>query len=171
MSINLSPLQLQQDGFSAFLMNVCRKNGIAEHRLILEVTESLSIERNSRALLTLKLLRNAGFRIALDDFGTGYSSLSMMKSFRFDRLKLDQSLIADLERDPTAKAVFDAAVTMALKVGAQVVAEGISEEGLVAPVSVAGCTHVQGFHFSRPMEAACVSAYYERRRKRAQAAA
>jgi predicted signal transduction protein with EAL and GGDEF domain len=79
MSINLSPLQLQQEGFVGFLMDSCRRNGIAPHRLFLEVTESLSIERNTRALMTLNLLRNAGFRIALDDFGTGYSSLCMMR--------------------------------------------------------------------------------------------
>jgi diguanylate cyclase (GGDEF)-like protein len=160
MSINLSPLQLQQEGFVGFLMDSCRRNGIAPHRLFLEVTESLSIERNTRALMTLNLLRNAGFRIALDDFGTGYSSLCMMKTFKFDRLKLDRSLITDLDKDPTSQAVFDAAVTMALRIGAEVVAEGISEAGLVAPVESAGCTHVQGFHYSRPIEAAAVEDYY-----------
>lgn len=160
MSINLSPLQLQQEGFVGFLMDSCRRNGIAPHRLFLEVTESLSIERNTRALMTLNLLRNAGFRIALDDFGTGYSSLCMMKTFKFDRLKLDRSLITDLDKDPTSQAVFDAAVTMALRIGAEVVAEGISEVGLVAPVESAGCTHVQGFHYSRPIEAAAVEDYY-----------
>ncbi|MDB5726368.1 MAG: hypothetical protein JWQ16_3122 [Novosphingobium sp.] len=150
MSINLSPLQLQQEGFVGFLMDSCRTSGIAPHRLFLEVTESLSIERNTRALMTLNLLRNAGFRIALDDFGTGYSSLCMMKTFKFDRLKLDRSLITDLGKDATSQAVFDAAVTMALRIGAEVVAEGISEEGLIAPVRSAGCTHVQGFHYAAP---------------------
>jgi diguanylate cyclase (GGDEF)-like protein len=161
MSINLSPLQLQQDGFVGFLMDCCRRNAIAPSRVFLEVTESLSIERNTRALLTLNLLRNAGFRIALDDFGTGYSSLCMMKTFKFDRLKLDRSLITDLGRDLTSQAVFDAAVTMALRIGAEVVAEGISEEQLVAPVRNAGCTHVQGYHYSRPIEADAVVQYYE----------
>ncbi|MEJ5976935.1 sensor domain-containing phosphodiesterase [Novosphingobium sp. PS1R-30] len=161
MSINLSPLQLQQDGFVGFLMDCCRQHAITPQRVILEVTESLSIERNTRALMTLNLLRNAGFRIALDDFGTGYSSLCMMKTFKFDRLKLDRSLITDLGKDPTSQAVFDAAVTMALRIGAEVVAEGISEEGLVDPVRSAGCTHVQGYHYSRPIEAEAVNGYYE----------
>ena len=163
LSLNLSPIQLQQDGFCAFLLSVCRKNQIEPDRLILEVTESLSIERNTRALITLELLRNSGFRIALDDFGTGYSSLSMLKTFRFDRLKLDRSLIADLADDPTSQAVFDAAVTMALRVGAQVVAEGISEYDLIEPVSLSGCTHLQGFHFSRPIEASEVEAFFRSR--------
>jgi len=162
MSINLSPLQLQQDGFVGFLMRCCRKYGITPRRVILEVTETLSIERNSRALVTLNLLRNAGFRIALDDFGTGYSSLLLMKTFRFDRLKIDRSLIADLGRDATSQAVFDAAVTMALKIGAEVVAEGISEEELVDPALSAGCTHLQGFHYSRPIEADEVELYFAR---------
>jgi diguanylate cyclase (GGDEF)-like protein len=161
MSINLSPLQLQQEGFVGFLMDCCRNHAIAPHRVFLEVTESLSIERNTRALMTLNLLRNAGFRIALDDFGTGYSSLCMMKTFKFDRLKLDRSLITDLGKDPTSQAVFDAAVTMALRIGAEVVAEGISEEMLVDPVRSAGCTHVQGYHYSRPIEAEAVAGYYD----------
>ena len=161
MSINLSPLQLAQEGFVGFLMDCCRKHEIAPQRVFLEVTESLSIERNTRALMTLNLLRNAGFRIALDDFGTGYSSLCMMKTFKFDRLKLDRSLITDLDKDPTSQAVFDAAVTMALRIGAEVVAEGISEEDLVNPVRSAGCTHVQGYHYSRPIEADAVADYYD----------
>ncbi len=160
MSINLSPLQLQQEGFVGFLMECCRKHTIVPQRVFLEVTESLSIERNTRALMTLNLLRSAGFRIALDDFGTGYSSLCMMKTFKFDRLKLDRSLITDLDKDPTSQAVFDAAVTMALRIGAEVVAEGISEEELIAPVRSAGCTHVQGYHYSRPIEADAVDGYY-----------
>ncbi|MFB0610906.1 putative bifunctional diguanylate cyclase/phosphodiesterase [Aurantiacibacter poecillastricola] len=162
LSLNLSPLQLQQDGFCPYLLSACCKYDILPQRIMLEVTESLSIERNNRALLTLDMLRNAGFRIALDDFGTGYSSLSMMKTFRFDRLKLDRSLINDLGEDPAAQAVFDAAVTMALRVGAQVVAEGISEGRLVNLVSRAGCTHLQGFHLSRPIEAEDVEGYYIR---------
>ena len=161
MSLNLSPLQLQQDGFVGFLTECCQKNSIMHDRVFLEVTESLSIERNTRALLTLELLRNAGFRIALDDFGTGYSSLCMMKTFKFDRLKLDRSLISDLRKDPTSQAVFDAAVTMALRIGAEVVAEGICEEELVEPVRNAGCTHLQGYHYSEPIEAEAVTAYYQ----------
>jgi diguanylate cyclase (GGDEF)-like protein len=162
MSINLSPLQLQHEGFVGFLLECCRTNGIAPQRIILEVTESFSIERNTRALLTLTLLRGAGFRIALDDFGTGYSSLCMMKTFKFDRLKLDRSLICDIAQDETSQAVFDAAVTMALRIGAEVVAEGISEEALIEPVRNAGCTHVQGFHYSRPLENDAIEDYYDR---------
>ncbi|MCJ2178071.1 putative bifunctional diguanylate cyclase/phosphodiesterase [Novosphingobium album (ex Hu et al. 2023)] len=160
MSLNLSPLQLQQDGFVAFLLERCRMHEIMPHRIILEVTETVSIERNTRALLTLELLRNAGFRIALDDFGTGYSSLCMMKTFRFDRLKLDRSLVKDIEADATSRAVFDAAVQMARQIGAEVVAEGVSEGLLVKSASEAGCTHLQGFHLSMPVEAEAIEALY-----------
>ena len=127
---------------------------------MLEVTESLPIERDAHALLTLELLRRAGFRIALDDFGTGYSSLCLMKTFRIDRLKLDRTLVCDLGRDPVSRTVFEAAVTMALNLGAEVVAEGVSEAELLAPVRDAGCTHVQGFHYSMPLEAPAVAGYY-----------
>ncbi len=159
-SLNLSPMQLQADGFVAHLTGCCRANGIPANRVMLEVTESISMERNSRALLALELLRAAGFRIALDDFGTGYSSLSMLKAFQFDRLKLDRSLVVGLQDDLASRAIFDAAVTMARQLGAEVVAEGVSDESLVAPVLEAGCTHAQGFHYSRPIEAAEVAAFY-----------
>jgi diguanylate cyclase (GGDEF) domain len=161
MSINLSPLQLQHDGFSAFLLDCCREHDISPRRLFLEVTESLSIERNTRALLTLNLLRTMGFRIALDDFGTGYSSLSMVKSFKFDRMKLDRSLVMDLGQDPASAAVLEAAVTMARHVGAEVVAEGISEEHLIDATRNAGCTHLQGYFYSKPIEAAEVPGYFQ----------
>jgi diguanylate cyclase (GGDEF)-like protein len=161
MSINLSPLQLQHDGFSAFLVECCARYGVDPRRLFLEVTESLSIERNTRALLTLNMLRNLGFRIALDDFGTGYSSLSMVKSFKFDRMKLDRSLVMDLGQDPASVAVLEAAVTMARHVGAEVVAEGISDAHLIGATKSAGCTHLQGYFYSRPIEADDVSGYFE----------
>jgi diguanylate cyclase (GGDEF)-like protein len=160
LSINLSPLQLQHEGFSGFLLECCRRNGIAPQRLFLEVTESLSIERNTRALLTLNLLRTLGFRIALDDFGTGYSSLSMVKSFKFDRMKLDRSLVMDLGQDPASVAVLEAAVTMARHVGAEVVAEGISDAHLITATKSAGCTHLQGYFYSKPIEAAEVLEYF-----------
>ena len=160
LSLNLSAVQLQQDGFVSFLVDCCRRNGIFASRVVLEVTESLPIERDAHALLTLELLRRAGFRIALDDFGTGYSSLCLMKTFRFDRLKLDRTLVCDLGRDPVSRTVFEAAVTMALNLGAEVVAEGVSEAELLAPVRDAGCTHVQGFHYSMPLEAPAVAGYY-----------
>jgi diguanylate cyclase (GGDEF)-like protein len=170
LSINLSPLQLQQDGFVGAFLNCCARNEIDPHRLYLEVTESVSIERNHRAVLTLELLRQAGCKIALDDFGTGYSSLSLLRTFQFDRLKLDRELIGNLENDPTSRAVFDAAVTMALRIGAEVVAEGVSELSLVEPVQSAGCTHLQGYHFSRPVEASEVTPYYERGKAKREAA-
>ena len=171
MSLNLSPLQLQHEGFSTFLVECCKEHGIAPGRLFLEVTESLSIERNTRALLMLNLLRNLGFRIALDDFGTGYSSLSMVKSFKFDRMKLDRSLVMDLGQDPASHAVFEAAVTMARHVGAEVVAEGISDEGLIGATTSAGCTHLQGYFYSRPIEACDVTGYFEGTREAVERAA
>ncbi|WP_408588252.1 putative bifunctional diguanylate cyclase/phosphodiesterase [Novosphingobium sp.] len=160
LSLNLSPLQLQQDGFVGLFLDACRRHRVDPHRICLEVTESVSIERNRRALLTLELLREAGCRIALDDFGTGYSSLSLLRGFRFDRLKLDRELIVDLAQDETSRAVFETAVAMALRIGAQVVAEGISDAALLDAAARAGCTHLQGYHFSRPLEAADVAAYF-----------
>lgn len=164
-SINLSPLQLQQDGFVGMLLSACAKHGNRPQQLSLEVTESISIESDSRALLTLELLRQSGFRIALDDFGTGYSSLNLLKLFRFDRLKLDRSLIIDLDKDPAAQAVFDAAVIMALTMNAEVVAEGISDGAVAGQVIRAGCTHLQGYYYSEPIEAVDIPFYFDQTKR------
>ena len=101
--------------------------------------------------------------LASTHFGSGASSVSLNKPSRFDRLKIDRSLIIDLPRDPAAQAVFEAAVAMALKMGAQVVAEGISAAELIEPVSLSGCTHLQGFHISEPVEAGAVAEWFAAR--------
>lgn len=160
LSLNLSPQQLQQQAFAGWLLDACKRHAIMPSRIYLEVTESISIETDSRALLALELLRCSGFRIALDDFGTGYSSLNLLKSCSFDRLKLDRSLIVDLDTDPAARAVFEAAVTMALRVNAEVVAEGVSDPAISAQIVGSGCTHVQGFAFSPPLEASAVEGFF-----------
>jgi EAL domain-containing protein (putative c-di-GMP-specific phosphodiesterase class I) len=88
----------------------------------------------------------------------------MVKSFKFDRMKLDRSLVMDLGQDPASAAVLEAAVTMARHVGAEVVAEGISDADLIGATKSAGCTHLQGYFYSRPIEADEVPAYYSTRK-------
>jgi EAL domain-containing protein (putative c-di-GMP-specific phosphodiesterase class I) len=160
LSINISPVQLQQEGFVSFMLQACRAHGVPAARLVLEVTESLSIERNYRAQTALELLRTSGFRIALDDFGTGYSSLGMIKAMQFDRIKLDRSLIAGLGSDAASDAVFGAAVAMARSLGTETVAEGISDADVLAQISEFGITHAQGYYYSRPLERAAVPGFY-----------
>jgi diguanylate cyclase (GGDEF)-like protein len=169
-AVNVSSVQFHRGGLSERVLQALTASGLPPERLEIELTESVFLEGDEATLATLHRLRALGVRIALDDFGTGYSSLCLLRTFQFDRLKLDRELIGNLETDPTSRAVFDAAVTMALRIGAEVVAEGVSELSLVEPVQLAGCTHLQGYHYSRPVEASEVTRYYARDKAKRDAA-
>jgi diguanylate cyclase (GGDEF)-like protein len=160
-SINLSIRQLQSENFTTRVLELCRNRKIAPARIMFEVTETIALEQNDRALLTLGLLKGLGFKIALDDFGAGYSSLWLLKSFDFDRLKLDRSLISDLASNETSRAVFETAVMLGRRLGLQVVAEGVTDEQEMDLLTRAGCTHLQGYYLSTPLERQNVAAYFE----------
>ncbi len=89
-----------------------------------------------------------------DDFGTGYSSLSYLARFQFDRLKIDRTLIQGFGEDDRATAVMETAIALGLRLGLDVVAEGIETQNQAALMRVAGCTHLQGYLISRPLEIA-----------------
>ena len=156
-AINLSPTQLRHPGFAAALAERARRAGVDPRRVILEVTESVVMDaslRTQNALDALDALQRAGFRIALDDFGTGYSSLSYLARFRFDRLKIDRKLIRGVGEDDAATAVMETAIALGLRLGLDVVAEGIETEEQATLMRVAGCTHLQGYLISEPLEVA-----------------
>ena len=158
LSLNLSPRQLRAPNFVAMLTAECHQHAIPPRRVILEITESVAVDNGDRAFLTLNLLQTMGFRIALDDFGKGYSSLWMLKQFAFDRLKMDRSLVEDIERSAQARAILQAAVTMGRQLDMEVVAEGVDNPGLAHELAALGCTHLQGYWFSRPLEQSDVAA-------------
>jgi EAL domain-containing protein (putative c-di-GMP-specific phosphodiesterase class I) len=151
-AINLSPTQLSSPGFGPGLGAWVRAAGIDPRRVILEVTENVVLDASPRTQTALDALRQAGFRIALDDFGTGYSSLSYLARFKFDRLKIDRSLIRGFGEDDSATAVMETAIALGLRLGLEVVAEGIETQDQATLMRVAGCTHLQGYLISRPLE-------------------
>ncbi|NJS15061.1 MAG: EAL domain-containing protein [Sphingopyxis sp.] len=159
-SLNLSPRQLRAANFVETLTSQCRKRGIVSHRVMLEITESVAMDDLDTALLKLQLLQSLGFRIALDDFGKGYSSMWMLKQFAFDRIKIDRSLVEDIEHSPAAEAILAAAVGIGRQLDMQVVAEGVDGHDLATKLTEIGCTHLQGYLFSRPLEHAAVASFY-----------
>jgi diguanylate cyclase (GGDEF)-like protein len=158
-SINLSPTQFRASGLIRYLEGKSRTLGVSPGRIILEVTESLVIETRWNVEQVLHDLRAAGFRIALDDFGTGYSSLSYLRRFPFDRLKLDRALVHGVTEDPTAMAIVETAAALGRRLGLDVVAEGIETQDDADLMLVAGCTHLQGYLISRPIEACDMPRY------------
>lgn len=152
-SVNLSAKQLMHPSLVAQVENILRRTGLPPCSLKLEVTESTVVERSEIALLVLKELSALGVALATDDFGTGYSSLSYLHQFPFDRLKIDRSFIETMERDEKSQAIVRTILLLGRNLDMEVVAEGIETEAQLELLQTLGCTHGQGFYFSRPITA------------------
>ncbi len=157
-AVNVSPAQFVRPGLSDVVMQALAGSGIAPERLELEITESIFLEGSDSTLQVLHSLRALGVRIALDDFGTGYSSLSYLQSFPFDKIKIDRSFIQDLLTRPGASAIVQAITGLANALGMETTAEGVEESGQVSALRDHGCTSVQGYLFSVPVDSSDVDA-------------
>lgn len=149
-SVNLSPAQFRGDDLARKVFSALANSGLAPGRLELEITESALLEDNDSTLTTLHALRDMGIRIAMDDFGTGYSSLSYLRSFPFDKIKIDGSFVRDLSGSADASAIVNAVATLSQSLGMTTTAEGVETEAQRQLVKEAGYTEMQGYLFSRP---------------------
>ncbi len=156
-AVNVSPKQFAASGLSATVLSALAASGIAPQRLELEITESIFISDVDATLNTLHGLRNLGIKIALDDFGTGYSSLSYLRSFPFDKVKIDKSFVDDLVTSSNAHAVIRAITTLADALGMETLAEGVEDIAQFEVLEREGCQNIQGYLFSRPVAADAVA--------------
>ena len=147
-AVNLSPLQFRTGSLLAQVMDALKASGLPARRLELEITETLLLEKSSQVQATLHALRALGVRISMDDFGTGYSSLSYLRSFPFDKIKIDQSFVRDLASNRGAQAIVRAIVSLGLGLGVTITAEGVETEEELACLRAEGCHEGQGFLFS-----------------------
>ena len=157
-AVNVSPVQFQHTGLKSIILQALAESGLAPNRLELEITESLFIENPEATLASLHSLRALGVRVALDDFGTGYSSLSYLRSFPFDKIKIDRSFIIDLLSSDGATAIIKSITTLAEALGMETTAEGVESAGQLDILRQQGCSHIQGYYFSRPIAEDAVDA-------------
>jgi diguanylate cyclase (GGDEF)-like protein len=157
-AVNISPRQFSSPVLAQTIVQSLAASGLPAHRLELEITESIFIGNVERTLAMLHGLRGLGLRIALDDFGTGYSSLSYLRSFPFDKLKIDQSFVRDLGSDASAHAIIRAITTLAAALGIETLAEGVELEATMDALRREGCDLIQGYLISRPVPADAVAA-------------
>ena len=150
-AINLSVYQFRHASLLATVVSVLDETGLLPGRLEIEVTESVLLSEVEQSLSLLRALKELGIRIAIDDFGTGYSSLSYLRSFSFDKIKLDRSFVAGMEADPGNLAIVRAVVGIASGFNAVTLAEGIETEEQLAKLRAEGYNEVQGFLLGRPM--------------------
>lgn len=155
-AVNLSANQFRQGDLHTITHAALRASGLPPRRLEFEVTESLLLSDELRTRRTLNRLKAMGIRIALDDFGTGYASLSYLRSFPFDKIKIDQTFVRDLPRDADCNAIVRSVVLLARMLGMRTVAEGIETVDHLSQVVAAGCDEIQGYYLSRPVPAAAV---------------
>lgn len=150
-SVNLSPLQIMASDFLPTIGGILAESGIDPRRVVLEITEGVMLDRSDHVVRVLRELNRMGFRIALDDFGIGYSSLSYLRSFQFDRIKIDRSFVQNVEGDMDAQSILGAIVSLGHTLRMKVVAEGVETEVQRRLVQAAGCELVQGHLFWRAM--------------------
>ena len=152
-AVNLSPVQFRSPGLVETVVSALARSGLASERLQLEITESVMLLNTQSTLDTLHRLRALGVRISMDDFGTGYSSLSYLRSFPFDKIKIDRSFVRDLASNKESRAIIRAVVKLGLRLGMSTTVEGIETQEELDHMKREGCTEGQGFYFSMPCPA------------------
>jgi diguanylate cyclase (GGDEF)-like protein/PAS domain S-box-containing protein len=152
-AVNLSPAQFKNRNLVPSVMAALSASGLAAHRLELEITESVLLQDSEATLAILHKLRDFGIRISMDDFGTGYSSLSYLRSFPFDKIKIDQSFVRELGSRGDSMAIVRAVTGLGKSLGISTTAEGVETSEQLALLRSEGCTEVQGYLFSPPQPA------------------
>lgn len=150
-AVNLSPLQLRDEGLMASIAEILESTRLEPARLELEIIESVMLDHAAQTEGALWGLHDRGVRIALDDFGTGYSSLSYLRRFPFDKVKIDRSFIRDLGYEKDDSSIILAIIGLAERMNMIVTAEGVEDDEQAALLLSYGCAEAQGFLFHRPM--------------------
>ena len=153
-AVNLSPVQFRQQSLVPAVVSALANAGLDPSRLELEITESVLLADSDANLAVLHRLRNLGVRIAMDDFGTGYSSLSYLRTFPFDKIKIDQSFVRELGVNRHCAAIVRAVAGLGADLGITTVAEGVETAAQRDHLQHEGCDEMQGYLFSRPLPVA-----------------
>jgi EAL domain-containing protein (putative c-di-GMP-specific phosphodiesterase class I) len=153
-SVNISRIDLYNPELCSFIKGLVEKYDIPRSKLELEFTESAFMDNPQLLIQTMSALRDYGFTVEIDDFGKGYSSLSMLKDIRADVLKIDMSLLNEIESNPRSSIILGSVINMAGLLGMDVITEGIETMQQLETLISLGCRHFQGFYFSPPVPVA-----------------
>ena len=153
MSVNLTARAVENPELASKIDEILRETGLPAAALELEITETMALLHAGGPVSTLADLRRRGTRVAVDDFGIGYSSLSYLRELPIDTVKLDSSFIRELGRRREDSKIVGAVIQLAHGLGMEVVAEGVEEEEQMVILEMLYCDKMQGFLFSRPLEA------------------
>jgi len=148
--VNLSPVQFRHGDLPSLVHSILLDTGLSPSRLELEITEGVLIHDFSRTVSLLRRLKAMGVRIAMDDFGTGYSSLSYLQAFPFDKIKIDQTFIANLKQNPQSGTIVRAVIGLGRGLDVPIIAEGVETPEQLAFLAEANCDQIQGYILGRP---------------------
>ena len=151
LSVNVSAKQFRQADFVTQVQSLVQRHAINPRLLKLELTESMLLDNVEDTIATMNALREIDVRFSLDDFGTGYSSLQYLKRLPLDQLKIDQSFVHEIARDPSDTAIVLTIVAMAHSLNMDVIAEGVETEEQRQILMKMGCTNFQGYLFGKPV--------------------
>jgi predicted signal transduction protein with EAL and GGDEF domain len=170
-AVNLSPTQLLSQGLLPAVLGALASSRLPANRLELEITEAVLMQNSELTLRVLHQLRALGIRISMDDFGTGYSSLSYLRSFPFDKIKIDRCFVKGLGDGSESDAIVQAVTGLADCLRMTTTAEGVETREQLDVVRKLGCTDVQGFFYSPPVPIRELTKVLSKRRKAKTAAA
>ncbi len=155
-AVNMSPAQMKDGNILSVVVNALAASGVEPRRLELEITENLLMQDSPEVLATLHKLRSIGVRIALDDFGTGYSSLNYLRSFPFDKIKIDRCFVSELADREDCQAIVRSVIALAKELNMTTTAEGVEYSNQLEALRRDGCTQAQGFLYSRAQPASAL---------------
>lgn len=151
LAVNLSPMQFRGRHLVESVISSLATSGLDPRQLELEITESVLLQDSAANLAVLHDLKSLGVRVSMDDFGTGYSSLSYLRSFPFDKIKIDQTFVRDIIDDPNALAIIKAVTDLGASLGIVTTAEGVETVEQLEQLRRQGCQEIQGYLISRPV--------------------
>lgn len=149
-AVNLSPVQFTEGNVVELVISALGSTGLDSSRLDIEITEGVLVKDTEGALRVLKALKALGVCISMDDFGTGYSSLSYFRQFPFDKVKIDQGFVQDMETNAQSRAIIRAIIGLAKGLDIAILAEGVETANQIELLKQEGCEQIQGFVISRP---------------------
>ncbi len=152
MAVNVSVLDMATSDFPDMVADACASAGASPKRLILELTETQTLQDEDTIQRSVHALRELGVRISIDDFGTGYSSMTRLIEMAVSEIKIDQSFVKAFLTAADARAIVQAGIELGHELGLEVVAEGVEDEETLQALKIAGCDLIQGYYLSRPVK-------------------
>ena len=157
-SVNLSAIQIYEENIPDKISDLLTRFRVPANLLELEIVEGVLVKDLAKTTQKLNRVRAQGVNISIDDYGTGYSSLSYVKEFPVDTLKIDRCFITEIESNAADRAIVESTILLAHSLGMEVIAEGVETQSQLNVLQQLRCDHIQGYLYSRPLNAAAFAA-------------